>query len=99
MSFRGVKEARGSEDSGGQIDMGAWIEGRARGRRRTTEDNGGHAEDHRGQYIRLIVFVPYQLIWGCCWRLSSVGVDCRRLSSIVVDCRRLSSIDMGVLVA
>ena len=68
----------------------------AQGAMEGQEDN---IEDNRGQYIRLIVFVPYQLIWGCCWRLPSIAVDCRRLPSIAVDCRRLPSIDMGLLLA
>ena len=54
------------EDSRGQIDMGA------HGAMEGQEDN---IEDNRGQYILFIVFVPYQLIWGCCWRLPSIAVD------------------------
>ena len=55
----------------------------AQGAREGQEDN---IEDNRGQYILFIVFVPSaesvgcQLIWGYCWRLLSVGVDCRRLT-------------------
>ena len=54
----------------------------AQGAREGREDN---IEDNRGQYMRLIVFVPYQSIWGYCWRLLVFVVDCRRLPSIAVD--------------
>ena len=76
MSFRGVREAYGDEDSGGQIDMGAQCAQGAQGAREGQEDNiEDNIEDSRGQYILFIVFVPYQLIWGCCWRLLAFVVN------------------------
>ena len=67
MSFRGVREAYGGEDSGGQIDMGRE---RGKGKRtilRTIEDNT----------YSLLFLCPIDM-----GLLLAFAVDCRRLPSI-----------------